>query len=77
MTFDIIPVETGPAIFVIGLLGLLLFAFVRLDNQVAGIMWGLSLVTLMGVVAFGIGMELFLIAVTMVVFLLIVGVAVS
>jgi hypothetical protein len=77
MTFDIIPVETGPAIFVIGLLGLLLFAVVRFDNQVAGIMWGLSLVTLMGVVAFGIGVELFLLAAALTVFLLVVGLAVS
>jgi len=49
----------GLSIFLIGTLGLLLATIVAMQNYAAGVLWSLSVMTLIASGLFGIGLEIF------------------
>lgn len=71
--FSLQSMEVGMSIFLMGLLGLLLGAAAFLKNYAAGIMWGLSTLSLVLSGTLSIGLELFWSSVTATVALLITG----
>jgi len=73
-SLDVLGVTEGAAVVIIGLLALLLWAVVEFRNPAGIVMWGLSTLSLVAVVVFGIGTELFWLAVMLTVILTIVGV---
>lgn len=67
---------TELAIFVVGLLGMLLFASYILRNWAAGVMWSLSTIVLMFAGLFDVGLELFWLSVIGTLILLMAGMVV-
>lgn len=76
LQLELSSIAVGPAVVVVGLLGLLLWAVVEFRNPAGVVMWGLTVTTLVMVSLFGVGAELFWLAVLATVLLVVVGVTV-
>lgn len=68
-------IETGIAIFIVGILALEGAASIMLNNPAASIMAGLSLVLLIAAGLFGFGLQIFWLGVIITALLLVVGIA--
>ena len=70
---DLVDVGEGGALIIIGLLAMTLWAVVQFRNPLGAVMWGLSVMTLIFVGVFGVGSELFWLALLLTLVLVIVG----
>lgn len=70
---DLIGIGEGGALMIVGLLFMTLWAVVQFRNPLGAVMWGLTVMTLIFVGVFGVGSELFWIALMLTVVLVIVG----
>lgn len=75
-SFELVGIDFGSAIFVIGLVSILAFVIIATQNVPALIAWGLSLLTLLFVGVLGAPVELFWLSLIVTTVLIIIGVAV-
>ena len=68
--------STGHATLTVGMLALTLFAVYVLRNWLAGLMWGVSTITLIFAGLFGVGVELFWLSLVATLVLLMAGMVV-
>lgn len=74
-SIDLFAIGTGPAILLIGVMGLLFAAVVQFRNPLAGVLWAMTVLVLVFTGLFGLGVEYLWLSITATVLVLIVGIA--
>ena len=73
-TIDIFGIGTGPAILLVGVMALLLWATVQFRNPLGATMWGITVLVLVFSGLFGLGVEYLWLSITATVLIVIVGI---
>ena len=73
-TINLFGIGTGPAILLVGVMALLLWATVQFRNPLGAAMWGITVLVLVFSGLFGLGVEYLWLCITATVLIVIVGV---